>query len=163
MYWTDSFTPTSRVQMSNLDGTGVQTIVTSGQISPRGLVVDSVNGKVYWANQGAGKIQRSDLGGSNVVDLISAGTNGPDGLAVDLLDGWLFWTDAQLGTLNRANLNGSNVEVLLTGIVAPRGLALDITPTPEPTTISLGALAFIIILGRRMFGSRSALSRVRLK
>ena len=40
--------------------------------------------------------------------------------------GWIYWTDNYTDKIQRANLDGSNIEDLVTGIHAPRGIALDI-------------------------------------
>ena len=39
----------------------------------------------------------------------------------------IYWTDLGSGKIQRANLNGSQVEDVVTGLAAPRGLALDLT------------------------------------
>ena len=48
------------------------------------------------------------------------------GLAYDATNEKLYFTDDDNGTLNRANFDGSGQEVLVTGLSAPRDVALDI-------------------------------------
>ncbi len=67
LYWTDA--DGDRIQRSRLDGSGVEDVVDSGLINPRGLAVDQAAGKLYWTDYGSDRIQRSNLDGSEVEDL----------------------------------------------------------------------------------------------
>ncbi|MDE2997537.1 MAG: hypothetical protein OXU79_00490 [Gemmatimonadota bacterium] len=87
MYWTDR--RSDRIQRSNLDGSGVEDLVTSGLDRPNGLALDVSGGKMYWADAGTNKVQRANLDGSNVEDLLT-GANGlvdPSGVAVGAASG----------------------------------------------------------------------------
>ena len=127
LYWTDSNRSASKIQRANLDGSGVEDLVTSGLTFPRGLALDVAGGKMYWANSGADKIQRANLNGSNVEDLVTSGLNSPTGIALDVAGGKMYWTDRGADKIQRANLNGSNVEDLVTsGLNSPTGIALDV-------------------------------------
>jgi len=53
-----------------------------------------------------------------------SGLNVPFGIALDLGAGKMYWTDAFTDKIQRANLDGSDVEDLVTGLVAPTGIAL---------------------------------------
>jgi hypothetical protein len=46
MYWTDL--GIKKIQRVNLDGTGLQDLVTQGLLAPRGMAVDVAGGKMYW-------------------------------------------------------------------------------------------------------------------
>ena len=46
LYWTDA--GSDRIQRAHLDGSGVEDVVDSGLVNPRGLAVDSAAGKLYW-------------------------------------------------------------------------------------------------------------------
>ena len=128
MYWTDE--GTDKIQRANLDGSGVQDLVTSGLSGPKGLALDLGAGKMYWADSRTDKIQRANLDGSGVEDLVRLPRNwtaGPWGLALDLGAGKMYWTAAGTGKIQRANLDGSGVEDLVTSrLDDPRGLALDL-------------------------------------
>ena len=127
MYWTDR--GTGKIQRANLDGSGVEDLVTSGFVDPTGLALDLGAGKMYWtdAKVGTEKIQRANLDGSGVEDLVTSGLDIPKGLALDLGAGKMYWTDRGTGKIQRANLDGSGVEDLITsGLRYPEGLALDL-------------------------------------
>ena len=65
MYWTD--VATEKIQRSNLDGSGVEDLVTTGlEESTVGIALDVAGGKMYWTDGGStDKIQRSNLDGSS--------------------------------------------------------------------------------------------------
>ena len=126
LYWTDS--GTDKIQRSNLDGSGVEDLVTTGLVGPSGLALDVSGGKLYWADSGTDKIQRSNLDGSGVEDLVTTGLDIPSGLALDVSGGKLYWTDFGTDKIQRSNLDGSGVEDLVTtGLEYPDGLALDVS------------------------------------
>ena len=125
MYWTDS--NTYKIQRSNLDGSGVEDLVTTGLESPYGIALDVSGGKMYWTDAGS-KIQRSNLDGSGVEDLVTTGLDGPHGIALDVSGGKMYWTDYDTDKIQRSNLDGSGVEDLVTrGLGDPRGIALDVS------------------------------------
>ena len=123
LYWTDA--GSDRIQRAHLDGSGVEDVVDSGLVNPRGLAVDSAAGKLYWSDYGSDRIQRANLDGSEVEDLVTAGLQIPLALALDAAGGKLYWTDNGTDKIQRSNLDGSQVEDLVTGLLTPLGLALD--------------------------------------
>ena len=126
LYWTDW--GTDKIQRANLDGSGVEDLVSGGGLDgPDGLALDMAGGKLYWTDAGANKIQRADLNGSNVEDLVT-GLGIPYGLALDVSGGKMYWTSRQTNKIQRADLGGANVEDLVTsGLMFPGGLALDVS------------------------------------
>ena len=68
LYWTDP--GTDKIQRSNLDGSGVKDLVTTGFWHPVGIALDVAGGKMYWTHSRA-KIQGSNLDGSGVEDLFT--------------------------------------------------------------------------------------------
>ena len=123
LFWTDA--DGDRIQRSRLDGSGVEDVVDSGLVNPRGLAVDSAAGKLYWTDYGTDKIQRANLDGSQVEDLVTTGLRIPLALALDAAAGKLYWTDNGTDRIQRSNLDGTEVEDLVTGLQTPLGLALD--------------------------------------
>ena len=123
LYWTDA--DGDRIQRSRLDGSGVEDVVDSGLVNPRGLAVDEAAGKIYWTDYGTDRIQRSNLDGSEIEDLVTTGLRIPLGLALDAPAGQLYWTDNGSDKIQRANLDGSEIEDLVTGLQTPLSLALD--------------------------------------
>ena len=121
-----------KIQCANLDGTDIETLVTStqGLASPQGIALDVAGGKMYWTDTITVKIQRANLDGSDVQDLVTQGLIGPPyGIALDVAGGKMYWTDFGPSKIQRANLDGTDVETLVTstqGLVGPRGIALDV-------------------------------------
>ena len=79
--------------------------------SPRSIVLDVPNGKMYWADLGASKIQRANLDDSDVEDLITD-LLGPNGIALDVDGNKIYWADEFSGKIQCANLNGSHRKTL---------------------------------------------------
>ena len=100
MYWTDW--GTDKIQRSNLDGSDVEDLVTSGLVDPPDIALDVAGGKMYWTDYdllgGRHKIQRSNLDGSDVEDLVTSGLVGPNGIALDVAGGKMYWTEWFIGT-----------------------------------------------------------------
>ena len=114
VYWTDN--RADNIQGANLDGTGVEDLVTAGILYPHGIALDVVGGKMYWTDHGIGKIQRANLDGTGVEDLVSGlgGTRyGPRGIALDVAGGKMYWTDNAVPKIQRANLDGAGLEDLV--------------------------------------------------
>ena len=126
MYWTDS--GTAKIQRSNLDGSGVEDLITNRLDRPVDLALDVSGGKLYWTDIGTDKIQRSNLDGSGVEDLVTNGLDTSFSLALDVSGGKMYWTDFGTDKIQRSNLDGSGVEDLVTNrLVGPLGLALDVS------------------------------------
>ena len=128
LYWADA--DTDKIQRSNLDGSGVEDLVTTGV--GFGIALDVAAGKMYWTVsdfEGDGdKIQRSNLDGSGVEDLVTTGLGLPFGITLDVAAGKMYWTDWGTGKIHRSNLDGSGVEDLVTtGVGVPSGIALDVS------------------------------------
>lgn len=70
IYWADnSAAPT--IKRAALDGSSVETIISTGISFVTGLDIDEANEKLYWLDLPSGKIQRSDLDGSNIEDVVT--------------------------------------------------------------------------------------------
>ncbi len=80
VYWTDN--RADKIQFANLDGSGVEDLVTAGLTYPHGLALDMARGKMYWTDHGTGKIQRANLDGTGVEDLIAGLGYGLRGIAL---------------------------------------------------------------------------------
>lgn len=123
IYWGDN--NTSKVQRANLDGS-VREDIGTGYPYPDGIVIDSINGKIYWGNgTSPSKIVRANLDGSGAVDFITGLSNVAD-MALDVPNGKIYWTSNITGKIQRANLaDGSNIQDLVTGRADPTGISLD--------------------------------------
>jgi len=125
IYWTDpmgSNVPAPNVDVirsANADGTGIQTLVT-GLDEPRGIALDPVNRKLYWAEPGSLAIRRTNLNGSGPIESLVPAMDGVSSIALDVQAGKMYWTDAannhnvNPGLVRRANLDGSAVENVVT-------------------------------------------------
>jgi hypothetical protein len=80
MHWTDA--GTAKIQRANLDGTGVEDLVT-GVLGPHGIALDVAGGKMYWTDGQTHKIQRANLDGTEVEELVT-GLSSPFGIALDV-------------------------------------------------------------------------------
>lgn len=120
------FTGDVGIQRANLDGSNVEDLVVTGTSDFRkGLALDLGGaGKMYWAEQLAGKIQRANLNGSNVEPVLT-GLPSPSFIALNVGEGKIYWAESGIDKIMRADLDGTNVETLNTGVINPRGLALD--------------------------------------
>lgn len=123
MYWT-VWNATNKIQRANLDGSDVEDIIANLQ-SPRGIALDLPNGKMYWADLGAGKIQRANLDGSDIEDII-VNLRGPNGIALDLDGNQIYWADEFSGKIQSANLDGSNLKTLFVRYGKLIGTAINI-------------------------------------
>jgi hypothetical protein len=68
MYWPQTLA--DKIQRANLDGTGIEDLVTTGTSVPQGIALDIASGKMYWGAQGANKVSRANLDGSGVEILL---------------------------------------------------------------------------------------------
>ncbi|WP_052028791.1 DUF4347 domain-containing protein [Rhodopirellula baltica] len=124
VYWSDELT--LEINRMDLDGSNRVTVISSDK-GVRGIAIDSVNNKLYYA-VGAysnGEIRRADLDGSNRETLIDSGLDGPNGIEVDPASGKIYWADSGLPQISMADLDGSNVTNLgIAGLQQPHGLGL---------------------------------------
>lgn len=133
IYWTEA--NPGAIKRANLDGSGVELLLAQAPpdfkvSSTRGIVLDEVNKKMYFVDQGggfgAGRIRRANLDGSDLQDVIT-GLSLPSTIAIDASGSKIYWVETGLSPnkIQRANLDGTNVQdVVTTGF--PRGIALDI-------------------------------------
>jgi sugar lactone lactonase YvrE len=147
LYWCDR--EGMRVMRCNLDGTGIETLVQTGEASDRGdqarwcvgIAVDVAAGHLFWSQKGPskggrGRILRAGLelppgesaAARSDIEVLHDGL--PEPIDLELDGGWLYWTDRgdppRGNTVNRARRDGSGEpEILVTGLMEGIGLALD--------------------------------------
>ena len=134
IYWNHGSTP-GRIRRANLDGSG-QELLVSGLRNSRGLAVDTVRGKMYWAasppsGSAGGLIQRANLDGSGLetvyldpdYDPVSSKIGRP---RVDAINGWVYF--ASNDRILRSNLDGPPFVTfqVVTGVSTARAVALDV-------------------------------------
>jgi hypothetical protein len=169
LYFTDLGTGAKSLRRSNLDGTGLQNVVTNMNLG-RSLVFDSTATTLYWADSGDQEILKASVADLNGVttDLDALKTEGkvavlldssdglvaPWGLALDEVGGKIYWSDpgattggtTQDGKLSRADLDGTNVQVLIntnSGLIEPLGIVF----VPEPASLVLLGAGVLVLLG----------------
>ena len=126
MYWTVRASA-DMILRANLNGSGVEYLVTTGLRGASGIALDVAAGKMYWTDLETQKIQQANLDGSGVIDLVT-GVGAAD-IALDVTCGRMYWTNPGTDNIQRAKLDGSGVEdLVITGLNNPIGIALDITP-----------------------------------
>ena len=85
------------------------------------------SGKMYWADDVAGRIQRANLDGTAVEDVVT-GIPNANGIALDLSAGKIYWVQDLTDLIQRANLDGTNVEnITPAGTDGPKDIDLDVT------------------------------------
>lgn len=119
-----------KIMRSNLDGSSVETIVSSDLMSPVGIALDTPNGKLYFTDRYANDIKRANLDGSDV-EVVVRDTEYPVDLALDLAQRTFYWTAREAGGLYRADLDGNGIDgtrlsPIIKGLHAPIGVALDL-------------------------------------
>ena len=109
------------VQRSNLDGSGVETLVDFGRSVVHDMALDLVGRKAYIVDANSGTVHRANLDGTSVETIIS-GLSSPEGIALDG-SGKMYVTARGIF---RANLDGSGVETIVPSLPRPQDIALDV-------------------------------------
>jgi sugar lactone lactonase YvrE len=108
------------------------------------LAIDPLRGHLYFGPMRPGEAElfgRVNLDGTDGVLFLEETAGTGAGLALDVGGAKLYWTDPSQGAIRRANLDGTDIETVVTGLVNPYGIALDLLPVPEPSTCALAAVA----------------------
>jgi DNA-binding beta-propeller fold protein YncE len=130
IYWMErAAPPAGEVRRANLDGTGMETLVTGLGDQAFDVALDLGAGKMYWVERFPSSIRRANLDGSGIEDVTPAGELSPIGIDLDLQRGKMYWTTfSNQSQIRRANLDGTDVETIYSG-PAPeeqlRGIAVD--------------------------------------
>jgi hypothetical protein len=136
IYWIDRGadkimrTDLSGIPYDPLDGTSTaETLVDTGLTGASGLIIDTTNSYLYWVDVEAHLIRRSTTAGASVTTIwdLSSSTEAPQALALDLTGtDTLWWTTDGTSMVQKGNADGSgSVTNVITGIAAPRGIAVD--------------------------------------
>ena len=124
LYLTNAY---GKIQRLNVDGSNFQPNLITDLDTPRHLVLDVTDGKVYWTEttEASGRIRRAHLDGSGIQN-VATGLVPPLSLAV--ANGKIYWTEGateNVRELHLANLDGTNSELIETLPIAPTGIAVD--------------------------------------
>ncbi|GFY71990.1 low-density lipoprotein receptor [Trichonephila inaurata madagascariensis] len=116
IYWTDNVR--NKIEVTDNTGKIRKTIVSKDLEEPRAIVVDPLDGWIYWTDWGEkAKIERAGMDGSHRATIISSDIKWPNGLALDFVSKKIFWADAKLHLLSSADYNGDNRRVILSSPV----------------------------------------------
>ncbi|HEY1928835.1 MAG TPA: hypothetical protein VGG92_15330 [Caulobacteraceae bacterium] len=127
IYWTNMGVPDlndGSIERCDFDGKNRVTIVPQGGThTPKQMLLDLKNGKLYWADREGMRMMRANLDGSKVETLVVAGdpqahrgdaTRQCVGVALDHARGKLYWTQ-------KGSPNGGQGRILRAGIEIPAG------------------------------------------
>ena len=118
-----------KVMRANLDGSSVETLVSTNLMSPVGIALDTAKGKLYFTDRYANNIKRANLDGTDV-EVVVKETEYPVDLAIDFESRLIYWTAREAGGVYRANVDGNDIDgasliPIITGISAPIGVTID--------------------------------------
>jgi hypothetical protein len=133
VYFTDSHTTVAKIQRMNLDGTGLEDVLTGVQAV---AITLDVNGtKIYYTTEDDYSVKRANTDGTSIETLHTSATGTPHGITLDIDSGKIYFTDSHntVAKIQRMNLDGTGLEDVLTGVQAV-GI---VTDPPVPTAISL--------------------------
>ena len=124
LYWTEW--KSEKIHRSDLDGTNIEAVFTTGSKRILGIVVDADGRKLYWTVPNfPPKIQRSNPDGTDIEVLITTELS-PKGIALDTSEQKIYWTNPEAGKIQRSNFDGTNIEdIPIDGLCAPYGLDSD--------------------------------------
>jgi sugar lactone lactonase YvrE len=154
IYWTDMGVPSEndgKVQSCKLDGSDIQTIIPEGAVhTPKQIIIDHNNEKLYFCDREGLRVMRSNLDGSEHETLVQTGNwqNEKDasnqlnwcvGISVNNKEGKFYWTQKGLskgnkGRIFRANIqmrrgedpeNRTDIETILSGLPEPIDVEID--------------------------------------
>jgi DNA-binding beta-propeller fold protein YncE len=116
---------TTGEQVTLLAGSGGNVGPQPHHFGPIGMVADTANQRLYFADVNGGAVSRINYDGSGWTPVVS-GSFGIEDVAVDFVGGKVYWTDTFNDRIQRADLNGQNVQTIVnTGLLQASGIALD--------------------------------------
>ncbi|XP_039602497.1 low-density lipoprotein receptor-related protein 1-like isoform X2 [Polypterus senegalus] len=124
LYWTDDG-PKKTISVARLEKASQtrKTLVEGKMTHPRAIVVDPLNGWMYWTDweedpkdSKRGKIERAWMDGSNrSIFLTSKFVLWPNGLSLDIPNGILYWVDAFYDRIEMVYVNGTDRKTIYEG------------------------------------------------
>lgn len=124
-YWGD--VGKSTINRAHLNGSNQETVIQDGLVSPAGLAIDWVTGKVYWTDSGTNRIEVATLDGHVRALLVWQNLAKPRDIVVNPLQGIMFWSDwSDSPLIERADMDGSaRMKIVVENLLYPNGLAID--------------------------------------
>lgn len=108
------------------DGRYCTSLVTENVHKPRGIVLHSQKGTMYWTDWGVTPmIAVASMDGTNSKTFVSDDIHWPNGIALDWPNERLYWVDAKLKTIQSIKLNGQDRRTVLKNVSKhPYGIAV---------------------------------------
>ena len=120
VYWGNS----RDIKRANLDGTGVENVVTG--LYYKGLALDVSAGKIYWSDSDLkGNIKRANLEGTDIEDVVKI-KKWFGNIDLDVAGGKIYWTTYYDHGIWYANLDGTDVQNVVNVGGWPTDIALDV-------------------------------------
>ncbi|KAK7925154.1 hypothetical protein WMY93_007464 [Mugilogobius chulae] len=119
LYYTDVMLDV--IRRANLDGSGMETVISSGLTTTDGLAVDWVSRNIYWTDTGGNTIEVARLDGTSRKVLVNNSLDEPRAIAVFPSKG-IFWVDAHLDRIESSDLNGKLRQILVSPVSHPFAL-----------------------------------------
>ncbi|HEX5100033.1 MAG TPA: hypothetical protein VFV94_11060 [Polyangiaceae bacterium] len=117
------------VYRANLDGSGLEPLITDGLDHPYGIALDVPGNRMFLVDNDLNQVLRADLDGGNLVDLGVPDVGTPIQIALDPDGGKLYWSElGPPARIRRANVDGSSPEDLVVepDVDTPLGVKVDV-------------------------------------
>uniref|UniRef100_T1IRJ2 EGF-like domain-containing protein n=1 Tax=Strigamia maritima TaxID=126957 RepID=T1IRJ2_STRMM len=115
------------IRRAYMNGSSVQTIVSSGLESPGGIAIDWIGDKLFWTDSGTSRIEVSNLDGTSRKCVVWKNLEKPR--AISLHPGYssIYWTDwGSQPRIERCAMDGSERHMIAdTSLFWPNGLTVD--------------------------------------
>jgi len=117
IYWTDPAfgTGSPAVRRSNLSGSSVEDLITTGLVYPEGIALDLLSEKMYFVDNHAFAIKRANLDGT-MLETVTPVPERPQMIALDLMAGMVYWSASETNIsqgIFRARLDGTEMEEIV--------------------------------------------------
>uniref|UniRef100_A0A0K2T8A8 EGF-like domain-containing protein n=1 Tax=Lepeophtheirus salmonis TaxID=72036 RepID=A0A0K2T8A8_LEPSM len=112
LYWCDK--GSDMIEVSNFDGAYRKTLIDSGLNEPRAIVLDPLEGYLYWSDWGSEPhIGKAGMDGSNPRVILKSNLGWPNAIAIDYTTKELYIGDADKDFIAVSDLEGQNVRIVI--------------------------------------------------
>ncbi|XP_060531905.1 low-density lipoprotein receptor-related protein 4-like [Cylas formicarius] len=127
IFWSD--VSMDRIKRAFINGTQIETVVSSGLESPGGIALDWIHDLLFWTDSGTKRVEVSNLDGTQRAIIAASELDKPRAIVVHPGKALVFWTDwGPNPKIERAEMDGSNRKSLITeSVFWPNGLTIDFT------------------------------------
>ncbi|TRY82421.1 hypothetical protein DNTS_016378 [Danionella cerebrum] len=123
LFWTnDGYRKTINVAGLDRPSQTRRTLLEGNMSHPRAIVVDPLNGWMYWTDweedeliDSRGRIEKAWMDGSHRQIFVTSNMLWPNGLTLDHSSGIMYWCDAYYDHIEKIYLNGSHRTVVYSG------------------------------------------------